>query len=89
MRQAMKKVLTIIDIIFILARKEVVMSVKDFYNSCTPGSSITHGVGRGIYTLLTKDEVTSSETFAAEKLPLKPHGQSLLNEVSNFDQTYS
>ena len=63
------------------------MSVKDFNNSCTPGSSITHGVGRGIYTMLTKDEVTSSETFAAEKLPLKPHGQSLLNEVSNLDET--
>ena len=58
------------------------MSVKDFYNAVTPWSTITHGVGRGCYTLLNKEEVSSAETYANEKLPPKPDGRpSVLNEV--------
>ena len=63
------------------------MSVKDFYNAVTPGSSLTHGVGRGVYTIQTKDEICSAHTYETEKLPTdgKP-GPSLLNEVSKFYQ---
>ena len=58
------------------------MSVKDFYNAVTPGSSLTHGVGRGVYTILGKDELCSSNTYENEKLPLERDGKpSLLNEV--------
>ena len=63
-------------------RKEVIMSVKDFYNAVVPWSTITHGVGRGTYTLLSKEEVSSAETYTNEKLPPKPDGRPcLLNEV--------
>ena len=58
------------------------MSVKDFYNAVVPWSTITHGVGRGTYTLLSKEEVSSAETYKNEKLPPKPDGRPcLLNEV--------
>ena len=68
---------------FILGKKMVVMSVKDFYNACTPWSTLTHGVGRGTYTLLNTDEITSAKTYEVEKLPPKPDGRySLLNEVN-------
>ena len=58
------------------------MSVKDYYSAVTPGSSLTHGTGRGVYTILEDDEVTSSTTYENEKLPTegKP-GISLLNEA--------
>jgi len=63
-------------------RKEVIMSVKDFYNAVVPWSTITHGVGRGTYTLLSKEEVSSAETYKNEKLPPKPDGRPcLLNEI--------
>ena len=45
------------------------MSVKDFYNAVTPGSSLTHGVGRGVYTILNEDDVCSKNTYENEKLP--------------------
>ena len=58
------------------------MSVKDYYNAVTPGSSLSHGTGRGVYTIIQDDEVASSTTYENEKLPIedKP-GKSLLNEV--------
>ena len=63
------------------------MSVKDFYNAVTPGSSVTHGVGRGTYTILEKHDVCSSETYENEKLPIDyKEGPSLLNEVKNMRQ---
>ena len=59
------------------------MSVKDFYNAVTPGSSLTHGVGQGVYTILKKDEVCSAKTYQNEKLPIERKGEaSLLNEVN-------
>ena len=62
------------------------MSVKDFYNAVTPGSSLTHGVGRGVYTALEKDDVCSSQTYENEKLPTERNGKpGLLNEVRNLD----
>ena len=58
------------------------MSVKDFYNAVTPGSSLTHGVGRGVYTIIDKDEIASAKTFENEKVPTEAKGRpSLLNEV--------
>jgi len=63
-------------------RKEVLMSVKDFYNAVTPGSSLTHGVGRGVYTILEKDDLCSAKTFENEKVPTEAKGRpSLLNEI--------
>ena len=60
------------------------MSVKDFYNAVTPGSSLTHGVGRGAYTILRKDDVSSETTYANENLPIDyKEGPGLLNEVRN------
>ena len=59
------------------------MSVKDFYNSVTPGSSLSHGTGQGVYTIVENDNVASEETFENEKLPMEnKEGSSLLNEVS-------
>ena len=58
------------------------MSVKDFYNAVTPGSSLTHGVGRGVYTMLEKDDICSAKTYKDEKVPTDGKiGLSLLNEV--------
>ena len=58
------------------------MSVKDFYNAVTPGSSLTHGVGRGVYTIVGKDDIGSSKIYENEKVPTGAKGRpSLLNEV--------
>ena len=60
------------------------MSVKDFYNAVTPGSSLTHGAGRGAYTMLRKDEVCCETTYANEKLPTDyKEGPGLLNTVNS------
>ena len=60
------------------------MSVKDFYNAVTPGSSLTHGVGQGVYTILKKEEICSAKTYEDEKLPIQRKGEaSLLNEVNS------
>ena len=61
------------------------MSVKDFYNAVTPWSTITHGVGRGTYTLLSKEDISSATTYENEKLPPKPDGRTcILNEVNKY-----
>ena len=71
--------------LFVPGKKEVLMSVKDFYNAVTPGSSVTHGVGRGVYTILRNDDVCSTGTYETEKLPIDYNdGHSLLNEASNY-----
>ena len=58
------------------------MSVKDFYNAVTPGSSLTHGAGRGVYTILDKNDICSSGTYLLEKLPTERSKEScMLNEV--------
>ena len=61
-------------------KKEILMTVSDFYNAVTPGSSITHGVGRGVYTIIDQDEVCSPTTYEDGKLPIKER-YSVLNEV--------
>ena len=61
------------------------MSVSDFYNSVTPGSSLSHGTGTGVYTIVETKDAASSTTYENEKLPMEnKEGSSLLNEVKNF-----
>ena len=68
---------------FLVGKKEILMSVKDFYNSVTPGSSLSHGTGQGVYTIVDVGNVASSETYENEKLPMEhKEGSSLLNEVN-------
>ena len=58
------------------------MSVKDFYNAVTPGSSLGHGAGRGVYTLIDKKEICSQKMWDEENLPTQTrHEKSVLNEV--------
>ena len=61
------------------------MSVSDFYNSVTPGSSLSHGTGTGVYTIVETKDAASSTTYENEKLPMEhKEGSSLLNEVKDF-----
>ena len=63
-------------------KRETLMSVKDFYNAVTPGSSLSHGVGRGVYTIVDKNEICSQKMFDEEKLPIQRRKDiSVLNEV--------
>ena len=63
-------------------KKEILMSVKDFYNAVTPGSSLGHGAGRGVYTLIDKKEICSQKMIDAENLPTQTRQEkSVLNEV--------
>ena len=65
------------------------MSVKDFYNAVTPGSSLTHGVGRGVYTIIDDSEICSAKTFENEKVPTDKKGRpSLLNEVMSIEMIF-
>ena len=57
------------------------MSVKDFYNAVTPGSSLTHGVGRGSYALLTDEDIHNQTIYAKEALSDVRSPTSVLNEV--------
>ena len=58
------------------------MSVKDFYNAVTPGSTLTHGVGRGVYTIIADEEICTEKTYEEEKLPTVQGGEfGLLNNV--------
>ena len=58
------------------------MSVKDFYNAVTPGSSLSHGVGRGVYTVIDQNEIRTTKMYDLEKLPTERRGEiSVLNEV--------
>ena len=61
--------------------KKILMSVKDFYNAITPGSTLTHGVGRGVYTIFEEKDIASTATYNEEKLPTTGAGLGLLNKV--------
>ncbi len=54
------------------------MSVKDFYNSITPGSTLTHGTGRGVYTRVEEEEIGSHKMYQQENVPVR---DSILNKV--------
>ena len=49
-------------------RPEYLMSVKDFYNSVTPGSSITHGTGLDSYTRVYDEEIQSDKLYEIEEI---------------------
>ena len=58
------------------------MSVKDFYNAVTPGSTISHGIGRGVYTKLRQQDIRSETFYEQENLPTTREGRNgLLNRV--------
>ncbi len=59
-------------------RKTTLMSVKDFYNSITPGSTLTHGTGRGVYTRVEDQEIGSQKLYEQEHVPVR---DSILNKV--------
>ena len=64
------------------------MSVKDFYNAVTPGSSLGHGVGRGVYKLIDTKEICSQKMLDEENLPKQSrHEISVLNEVQTISNT--
>ena len=66
-------------------RKQILMSVQDFYNAVTPGSSLSHGVGRGVYTVVEPKELRTAKMYELEKLPTERRNEiSVLNEVINF-----
>ena len=63
-------------------RKQILMSVRDFYNAVTPGSSLSHGVGRGVYTVIDTKELRTAKMYELEKLPTERRNEiSVLNEV--------
>ena len=65
------------------------MSVKDFYNAVTPGSSLGHGVGRGVYKLIDTKEICSQKMLDEENLPKQSrHEISVLNEVILWKRKY-
>ena len=57
------------------------MSIKDFYNAVTPGSSITHGTGLksvADYIIVADNDICSDEVFLSAELPIP---NSTLNKV--------
>ncbi len=62
----------------IIGKKTTLMSVKDFYNSITPGSTLTHGTGRGVYTRVEDKDIGSQDLYDQEKVPVR---DSILNKI--------
>ena len=57
------------------------MSIKDFYNAVTPGSSITHGTGlksEADYIKVADNDICSDKVFLSAELPIP---NSTLNKV--------
>ena len=57
------------------------MSIKDFYNAVTPGSSITHGTGLksgADYINVADNDICSDNIFLSAELPIP---NSTLNKV--------
>ena len=57
------------------------MSIKDFYNAITPGSSITHGTGlisEADYSKVTDSDIHSDKLYQTEEIPVP---LSILNKV--------
>ena len=60
------------------------MSIKDFYNAVTPGSSITHGTGlisSENYIEVTDSDMNSDKLFMSCEIPV---ANSILNKVWNL-----
>ena len=57
------------------------MSIKDFYNAVTPGSTITHGTGlnsESDYSIVTVDDLQSDKVYQKEEIPVP---NSILNRI--------
>ena len=57
------------------------MSIKDFYNAVTPGSTITHGTGlksESDYSIVTLDDLESDKVYQKEEIPVP---NSILNRI--------
>ena len=57
------------------------MSIKDFYNAVTPGSTITHGTGlksESDYSIVTVDDLESDKVYQKEEIPVP---NSILNRI--------
>ena len=57
------------------------MSIKDFYNAVTPGSTITHGTGlisEADYSKVTDSDIHSDKLFLSCEIPVP---NSMLNKV--------
>ena len=57
------------------------MSIKDFYNAVTPGSSITHGTGlksEADYCIVNDTDIASDKLFQEEEIPVP---NSILNKI--------
>ena len=60
------------------------MSIKDFYNAVTPGSSITHGTGlisEENYIKVTDSDIKSDKLFLSCEIPV---ANSILNKVKHL-----
>ena len=57
------------------------MSIKDFYNAVTPGSTITHGTGlksEADYSIVNDDDIESDKMYQKEEIPVP---NSILNKI--------
>ena len=57
------------------------MSIKDFYNAITPGSTITHGTGlksEKDYVIVTDADIVSDHLYQSEEIPVP---NSILNKI--------
>ena len=57
------------------------MSIKDFYNAVTPGSTITHGTGlksEADYFIVNDDDIESDKMYQKEEIPVP---NSILNKI--------
>lgn len=57
------------------------MSIKDFYNAVTPGSTITHGTGlksEADYSIVNDEEIESDQMYQKEEIPVP---NSILNKI--------
>jgi len=67
-----------------LGKNVNLMSIKDFYNAVTPGSSITHGTGlksEADYIKVADNDICSDNIFLSAELPIP---NSTLNKVKYF-----
>jgi len=53
--------------------------VKEFCNAVTPGSAISHGIGRGTYVTIDMEDLKSNQLITSESLPLEEN--SVLNDI--------
>ena len=65
---------------WVLGKSVNLMSIKDFYNAVTPGSTITHGTGltSEAFSQVTDSDIHSDKLYQKEEIPVP---NSILNKV--------